>query len=163
ATSEFYEPSREAMKRACRAQGIGAPDYVLARDDADVERAAAMLNFPLFVKHYSSYSSVDLSRHSRVVTPAGLRRQARKIMRRHGAALIEEFIEGTEVTVLVAENPDDPARPKAYVPIQYRFPDGETFKHAAMKWVEYDKMAAFPVEDPAVDARVRDASVRLFV
>ena len=73
ATSEFYEPSRDAMKRACRAEGIAAPEYVLARDEADVERAASRLRYPLFVKHYSSYSSVDLSRHSRVVSPAGAR------------------------------------------------------------------------------------------
>ena len=163
ATSEFYEPSREAMKRACRAEGIATPAYVLARCEADVERAAAMLRFPLFVKHYSSYSSVDLSRRSRVCSPAGLRQQARKIMRRHGAALIEEFIEGTECTVLVAENPDDPARPRTYTPIQYRFPEGETFKHSDMKWVEYGKMSAFPVDDPMLDARLRDVSARFFV
>jgi D-alanine-D-alanine ligase len=92
-----------------------------------------------------------------------LRRQAEKIMRRHGAALIEEFIEGTEVTVLVAENPDDPGRPKTYTPMQYRFPDGETFKHSRMKWVEYATMAAFPVRDTALDARVRDVCARFFV
>ena len=163
ATSEFYEPSREAMKLACRAEGIDTPDYVLARCEADLERAAAILRFPLFVKHYSSYSSVDLSRRSRVCSPAGLRRQARKMMRRHGAALIEEFIEGTEVTVLVAENPDDPERPKTYTPIQYRFPEGETFKHSDMKWVDYNKMSALPVDDPILDARLRDASARFFV
>jgi D-alanine-D-alanine ligase len=163
ATSGCYEPSREAMKRACRAEGIATPAYVLARDDADVERAARELRFPLFVKHYSSYSSVDLSRRSRVASPAGLRQQARKMMRRHGAALIEEFVDGAECTVLVAENPDDPARPKTYVPLQYRFPDGETFKHARMKWVDYDRMMSFPVADPALDARLRDASARFFV
>jgi D-alanine-D-alanine ligase-like ATP-grasp enzyme len=163
ATSEFYEPSREAMKLACRAEGIDTPDYVLACCEADVERAAETLRFPLFVKHYSSYSSVDLSRHSRVVTPAGLRRQARKIMRRHGTALIEEFIEGTECTVLVAENPDDPARPKTYTPIQYRFPEGETFKHSDLKWVDYGTMSAFPVDDPVLGARLREASARFFV
>ena len=163
ATSEFYEPSREAMKLACGAEGIDTPDYVLANCEADVERAAAVLRFPLFVKHYSSYSSVNLSRRSRVLTPAGLRQQARKIMRRHGAALIEEFIEGTEFTVLVAENPDDPLRPKTYTPIQYRFPQGETFKHSDMKWVDYDKMSAFPVDDPILEARLRDASARFFV
>jgi D-alanine-D-alanine ligase-like ATP-grasp enzyme len=163
ATSECYEPSREAMKQACRAEGIATPDYVLARSAQDVDRAADTLRFPLFVKHYSSYSSVDLSRRSRVSTPAGLRQQARKIMRRHGAALIEEFIEGTEATVLVAENPDDPARPKAYVPLQYRFPEGETFKHSRMKWVDFGQMAAFPVEDPVLDARLRDVSARFFV
>ena len=163
ATSEFYEPSREAMKLACRAESIPTPDYVLARCEADVERAGEKLRFPLFVKHYSSYSSVDLSRRSRVCSPAGLRQQAHKIMRRHGAALIEEFIGGTECTVLVAENPDDPARPKTYTPIQYRFPEGETFKHSDLKWVHYKKMLAFPVADPMLDARLRDVSARFFV
>jgi len=163
ATSEFYEPSREAMKSACRAEAIDTPGYVLARRDEDVERAAATLRFPLFVKHYSSYSSVDLSRRSRVTSPAGLRQQARKIMRRHGAALIEEFIEGTECTVLVAENPDDPAHPKTYTPVQYRFPDGETFKHAALKWIDYGKMSAFPVGNPALAALLREISARFFV
>jgi D-alanine-D-alanine ligase-like ATP-grasp enzyme len=162
ATSEFYEPSREAMKRACGSEGIATPDYVLARSEADLERAGQDLRFPMFVKHYSSYSSVDLSRHSRVVSPAGLRRQGRKIMRRHGAALIEEFIEGTECTVLVAENPDDPARPVTFTPLQYRFPEGETFKHAELKWVDYDRMAAFPVTDPVLDARLRDDCARFF-
>jgi D-alanine-D-alanine ligase len=163
ATSNFYEPSREAMKRACRSEGIDTPEYVLAHCEADVERAAEQLRFPLFVKHYSSYSSVDLSRRSRVCSPAGLRQQSRKIMRRHGAALIEEFIEGTECTVLVTENPDDPVRPRTYTPIQYRFPEGETFKHSDMKWVDYDKMSAFPVDDPVLDARLRDVSARFFV
>jgi len=163
ATSEFYEPSREAMKLACRSEAIDTPDYVLARCEADVERAAAGLRFPLFVKHYSSYSSVDLSRRSRVCSPPGLRQQAHKIMRRHGAALIEEFIEGTECTVLVAENPDHPGRPKTYTPIQYRFPEGETFKHSHLKWVDYRKMSGFPIADPMLDARLRDVSACFFV
>jgi len=163
ATSNFYEPSRDAMKEACRAEGVDTPNYVVAHDEAAVERAAALLRFPLFVKHYSSYSSIDLSRRSRVVSPAGLRQQARKIMRRHGAALIEEFIEGKEITVLVAENPDDPARPRTYTPMEYRFPAGDTFKHSRMKWIEYASMSAFPVRDPALDARVRDVSARFFV
>src|SRR5664279_709497 len=125
ATSEYYEPSREAMKAACRAEGIATPNYVFAHDEDDVERAAKTLRFPLFVKHNSSYSSVDLSRRSRVLSPAGLRQQARKMMRRHGAALIEEYIAGTECTVLVVEDPDAPARARSYAPMQYRFPDGE--------------------------------------
>ena len=101
ATSEFYEPTREQMKRACVANGISTPAFLFARDELDVERAAATLRFPLFVKHYSSYASVDISRRSRAVTPAGLRQQARKIISRHGMALIEEYIDGTECTVLV--------------------------------------------------------------
>ncbi len=163
ATSEFYEPTREQMKQACRDEGLATPAYALARDDGDIERAAETLRFPLFVKHYSSYASVSLSRASRVQSPAGLRRQARKIIRRHGAALIEEYIDGIECTVLVSENPDDPLRPKTYLPMQYRFPEGESFKHAKMKWVDYDKLSSVPVEDAALGERLRDVSARFFV
>lgn len=163
ATSEFFEPTREAMKVACRAEGIATPNYVFARNAADVARAARELRFPLIVKHHSSYSSIDLSRRSRVTSVAGLEQQARKIMRRHGAALIEEFIEGDECTVLVAEDPDRPSRLRTYVPLVYRFPPRETFKHARVKWVDYGGMSAVPVEDAALDARLRDIASRFFV
>jgi len=163
ATSEFYEPSRESMKRACAAEGIATPAHVMARSDEDVEYAANTLRFPLFVKHHSSYASVAISRRSRVKTPAGLRLQARKIISRYKTALIEEYIPGIECTVLVAENPDDPLRPRTYTPMQYRFPNGESFKHANMKWVDYEALSSFPVENPDLDARLRDVSARFFV
>jgi len=163
ASSECYEPSREQMKEVCHQLGIATPAYLLARNDEDVERAAETLRFPLFVKHYSSYSSVDISRRSRVVTPAGLRIQARKIMSRHGAALIEEYIDGIECTVLVAENPDDPEHPTTYTPAQYRFPEGESFKHSDLKWVDYDGLSSFAVPDPVLAQRLRDESARFFV
>ncbi len=163
ASSECYEPSREQMKEVCHQLGIATPAYLLARNDEDVERAAETLRFPLFVKHYSSYASVDISRRSRVVTPAGLRIQARKIMSRHGAALIEEYIDGIECTVLVAENPDDPEHPTTYTPAQYRFPEGESFKHSDLKWVDYDGLSSFAVPDPVLAQRLRDESARFFV
>ncbi len=163
ATSNYYEPTREEMKEACRREGIATPAAVLARDEADVERAAETLRFPLFVKHHNSYASVDLSRNSRVQSRAGLLQQAHKIISRYGAALVEEYIDGIECTVLVAENPDDPDRPVSYVPMQYRFPEGEEFKHADLKWVDYDALSSFPVEDPVLAARLREEAGRFFV
>ena len=163
ACSECYEPTRVQMKEACRELGIATPAYVVAETEADVERAAETLKFPLFVKHYSSYASVDLSRRSRVLTPEGLRIQAKKIMSRHGAALIEEYIAGTECTVLIAENPDDPEKPITYTPAQYRFPKGEHFKHSDLKWVDYEGLSSFPVEDQALAERLRDECGRFFV
>jgi D-alanine-D-alanine ligase len=163
ATSGFYEPSRGQMKEACRAAGIATPAYVLGRIPEDVERAAATLRFPLFVKHWSSYASIGLSRTSRVHTPEELYREARKVMSRFGAALIEEYIEGLECTVLVAENPSDPTRPTTYTPLQYRFPDGESFKHEALKWNDWRDLKSFPVEDPVLAARLRDEAAKFFV
>ena len=163
ATSQYYEPTREEMKEACRKEGIAVPAAVLARNENDVERAAQTLRFPLFVKHHNSYASVDLSRNSRVQSRAGLLQQAQKMISRYGAALIEEYIEGIECTVLVAENPEDPGRPVSYLPMQYRFPEGEEFKHEDLKWVDYDALSSFPVEDPLLADRLRDEAGRFFV
>ena len=163
ACSACYEPTRVEMKEACAKIGIATPNYVVAKTTEDVERAAETLNFPLFVKHHSSYASVDLSRRSRVQSPEGLRIQAKKIMARHGAALIEEYIDGIECTVLVAENPDDPNRPKTYTPAQYQFPKGESFKHSDLKWVDYEGLSSFPVQDQELADRLRDECARFFV
>ncbi len=162
ATSSFYEPTRLEMKAACQSVGVATPACILARTPEDVEQAATTLRFPLFVKHYNSYASVDLSRNSRVRTPEGLRRQSRKIMSRHGAALIEEYIEGVECSVLVAENPADPEHPTTYTPIQYSFPPGESFKHAKLKWEDYGGLECHPVQDPTLAARLCRDSAEFF-
>ncbi len=163
ATSEFYEPSREAMKRVCRAWGIDTPAYVMASAEADVEHAAAALRFPLIVKHPSSYSSIGLTAASRVETPSALRAQARRMTETYGAALIEEFVDGREFTVLVAENPDDPPSPTTYVPVEFVLPEGETFKHFDVKWVNYEQMGAAPMTDAPLEARLRELSAEVFV
>jgi D-alanine-D-alanine ligase-like ATP-grasp enzyme len=162
ADARFYDPSREAMKRVCSAWGIDSPAYVMASHAADVERAADTLLFPLIVKHPASYSSIGLTPDSRVTTAAGLRERAAEMMHTYGAALIEEFIEGDEATVLVAENAADPAAPITYAPILYRFPDGESFKHYQLKWFDYHGLQAAPVRDGGLEARLRDASARMF-
>ncbi len=163
ATSEYFEPSRDAMKRVCSAWGIGYPAFVMARNDEDIDRAARLLRFPLIVKHPSSYSSIDLTKNSRVETVFSLRYRARKMMAKYGAALIEEFIEGREFTVLVAENPEDLANPVTYVPVEFSFPPGERFKHSDMKWKDYHAMKEIPVEDPELGERLRKVSADFFI
>ena len=162
ANSEFYEPTREAMKRVCAAWGIDTPGYAFASDDCDTERATDELRFPLIVKHPSSYSSIGLTRASRVTNAADFRDRTREMIARFGGALIEEFIDGGECTVLVAENPLDPRAPTSYTPIEFRFPPGESFKHFDMKWIDYAGMRGSPVEDSALADRVREMSAQLF-
>jgi len=163
ANSGFYEPTRAEMKEACARAGIAFPNYVLVEKKGDIRKALRELKFPMFVKHYNSYASVDISRHSRVQTEAGLRRQVAKMLSRHGAALVEEYIEGTECTVLVAENPSNPSKPKTYTPVEYGFPEGESFKHEKLKWEDFDGLEAFPVRDSALAKRLRRESAELFL
>lgn len=164
ATSAFYEPSREAMKRVCAAWGIPTPAYVLARNEHDLARAADTLTFPLFVKHPSSYSSIDLTPQSRVESFDGLRTQALGMMRKYGSALVEEFVRGPEYTVLVAENPDDETDPVTFRPIQFLFQDEDDgFKHFNQKWVDYKGMKDALVTDPELDRRLRRSTADFFL
>jgi D-alanine-D-alanine ligase len=162
AHSGCYEPSREAMKRVCDALGIRAPAGIEIRSDEDVAWAAARLRYPLIVKHPSSYASAGLVPASRVETEADLWTQVARMRGLYQGALVEEFIDGDEYTVLVAENPDDPESPIAYQPLVYRFPEGESFKHEDLKWVHYDGLQAGPAPDAELDARLRDESARFF-
>jgi hypothetical protein len=161
--STFYDPSRESMKRVCHLYDLHTPESVEAYCEADISRAIEILRFPLIVKSYNSYGSVGIERNSRVGTPEALYEQARRIMGEFGGALIEEFIEGREFTVLVAENPEDPSQPKAYRPIEWIFPPGESFKHYDMKWVLYKDMPAVPLDDPILSERLMEAGRKLFL
>jgi D-alanine-D-alanine ligase len=163
ADSAFYDPSREDMKRVCRYYGINTPMNVEAYRQDDIDRAAATLSFPLIVKIPNSFGSMGIERASRVETPGELYEQARRVMHDFGGALIEEFIEGREFTVLIAENPDDPYHPKVYRPIEFVFPAGETFKHFDMKWKDYELMRAVPCDDPELEERLMEAGRKLFI
>jgi len=163
ADSTFYEPTREMMKRVCAAWGIDTPGYLIARDAEDVDRALEMLRFPMIVKHPQSYASVGLTRDSRVTEATALRSYCADKIRSWGSVLIEEFIDGLEATALVAEDAAHPFSAHAYRPIQYRFPEGETFKHYDLKWVHFHGLSTAPVEDPVLDELLRRASVDFFL
>jgi len=163
ATSSFFEPSRETMKKVCHFWGIKAPAYVVAVDAASIELAAKTLTFPLITKHPNSYSSIGLTRDSRVETPAALKEQAEKMIAAYGATLVEEFIEGREFSVLVVENADDANEPHAYRPVEFLFPPGERFKHFDLKWKDYKAMTCIQCEDDEIAARLEDMSRKLFI
>ena len=163
ATSNFYEPSRETMKKVCHFWGIKAPAYVVAVDAEGIKLAAKTLRFPLITKHPSSYSSIGLTRASRVVTPDELQEQAEKMIAAYGSTLIEEFVDGREFSVLVVENADDPLRPFTYRPVEFLFPRGESFKHFDLKWKDYEAMTCIQCEDDELAERLEDASRKLFI
>lgn len=162
ATSSFYEPTREAMKRACRYQDIDVPAYRFATTRSHLEQAAQALQFPLIAKHPSSYGSIGMTKASRVADREALLTEGQRMIDRFGEVLVEEFIDGREFTVLVSEDADGGA-PHTYTPVECRFPAGESFKHFDLKWVDFQDIAWFPVDDPALAERLRDATARMFV
>ncbi len=162
AGAAFYDPPREAMKMACHSVGVLFPAYVVAHDESDAERALAELRFPMIVKHPNSYSSIGLTRDSRVTEADGLRREVARMIESYGAALIEEFIEGREFTVLVTEPRDESEDAWALQPVEFCFPAGESFKHFDLKWKEFDSMETRLVDDKELASRLRETAALTF-
>ncbi len=163
ANSAFYATSREKLKMACHYWGIQTPASVFAYDEPGIALAAQKLRYPMLVKHYNGYGSIGLTRDSRVTNEAALYAQTHGMIDAYGGALIEEFIDGREFTVLVAENPDDPTEPIVYLPVEFRFPVDETFKHFGMKWETYVDLNCVPVTDVTLIADLEKMAKKTFL
>jgi len=163
ASSDFYEPSKAVMKMVANYEAVKTPLYVFAHNALDVEDALATLKFKMIVKHFNGYGSIGMTKDSACSTADQLRSEASRFITTYGGALIEEFIEGREATVLVAENPDDVANPITFTPVECRFPPGETFKHFDLKWTGYEGIQWVPIDDPELAKKLKDMAARVFV
>ncbi|MGE5250318.1 MAG: hypothetical protein ACM3QS_08910, partial [Bacteroidota bacterium] len=161
--SRCYDPSREEMQAVADANGIGfARGHHISQADG-VEEAVRDLRYPLMVKHPRSYSSIGMTKASRVDTPGQLREQAAKICSEFGSARVEEFIMGREFNVFIVDNPDDLSDPFAYPPTELIFPPGEEFWHSDVKW-DYSLPFEFrEVKDPELSRRLQEIGRRMYL
>ncbi|MCB9796181.1 MAG: D-alanine--D-alanine ligase [Alphaproteobacteria bacterium] len=162
AGSAFYSVTRERMKQVCATLGVPTPAHGFARDLDEVEEIGARLRSPLFVKHHDSYASVGLRRSSRVEGPEALRAEARRLLARFGRVLIEEFIEGEELSAMVVERPWAEAPLAVLRPLRIEMPPGESFVHYALKDVGRRSLRWRPVEDAALQDRIAPLARALF-
>jgi D-alanine-D-alanine ligase len=163
AFGHFYDPPRAEMKDAAMKAGIPFPGSVFASTQEEVEFASRTLQYPLIVKPPHGWASMGIRKESRVTNSADLHAQAAITFDEFDGVLIEEFIDGHELTALAVENLDNPKRPYTFQPIEYLFPPGESFKHVDMKWTNAGLMKPVAVTDPKVDKKLRDYVSRMFV
>ncbi len=162
ADSAFFDPTRQQMKSAARKAGVPAPSAVFIDSIEDVDKAVRRLKFPMLTKPPHGYASIGITRASRVTNAEELKAQVEISLKEFGRVLVEEFIEGREFTCLIAENPEDPEHPITFKPVEFIFPQGESFKHYDMKWVDYEKMSVAAVSDPHIEKVLRDQTERVF-
>jgi D-alanine-D-alanine ligase len=162
ANSKFYEPTRIEMKRACRESLINYPKGLIIENNFNVGTLLDTLNFPLIVKHSNSYNSIGMTKDSVVNNTDELSIQAHKMIEEYGSAMIEEYIDGEEYTVLVVENPNNIIEPIVFKPMQIVFPEGETFKHFDLKWKSHTSMKYNPVIDKNIAEKIKIMSSEMF-
>ena len=139
--AKFYSLTKQHMKFICTSSDINTPRYCFVHSESDIDLAINHIGkYPMFVKHYNGYSSIGLTLKNKVSNEAELREQVIIMIDEYGGALVEEFIEGEEYTVLVFENPEDGDEPIVLNPIQFTFNDEDTFKHFELKNIMYKNM-----------------------
>lgn len=155
----FHDPPRPLMKLAAQQCGVAVPPHAVVGPRTPLDPLVA-LGFPLIVKPPQGYGSTGLDRDARVADAAALAHRVGAMCAIQGEALVERFVEGREITVLVVEGEDGPI---VYPPIEFRFPAGESFKHEALKWDDHSSMAVVPVADPGLRTELERIGREVFV
>lgn len=160
-TSLLYDPPKELMKYAAYTAGVDTPAYVLLQNEDDVETECSRLRYPLFVKPHKAGDSLGIDEKNLVNNPAELKNKTAAISDEYGPLLVEEYINGREFTVMVAANADGKSV-TTFRPVEYIFPEGNSFKTYALKTSELHPNANIPVTNAALNDQLREAATKIF-
>jgi hypothetical protein len=160
--SHLYDPPKELMKYVAHISGIDVPNYRLVKELEDLNDLSLHLKFPLFVKPAKAGDSLGVDRFSRVMDEKSLLIKVKEILDEYGDALVEEYIEGREFTVLVAADPKDDKKCTAFKPVEYIFPEGFAFKTYKLKTSELHPESNIPCKEETIDRKLRKAACAIF-
>lgn len=160
----LYDPPKPVMKYVAYSVGVATPRHVVVTPGTDVAAAVtrAALQFPLFVKPAKAGDSLGVDEGACVVDIAALVAQVARVQAEYPAVLVEEYIAGREFTVLVVGDSAGGGKGVALEPIEYRFPEGRSFKSYALKTSELHADANVRVDEPEVRDALKRAAEAVF-
>ena len=117
---DYYDHSRQAMIQNAIFANIKTPKscFIYSLDTLTKKIEEKQLSYPMFVKSELSHDSIGINEHSKVNTPEELYKQVAFILDNYGGVLVEEFIDGIELSCLVY---GDIHYCNALNPVQYNF------------------------------------------
>jgi len=158
----LYDPEKVVMKYVAFTRGIKTPAFALIKDEDNLERQIEKLRFPLFVKPAKAGDSLGIDEHSLVHNIQDLKIQVNQLLPQYPELLAEEYIDGREFTVLVAANPSVPGKAISFLPVEYVFPKGFTYKTYQLKTSELHPDANLPVKDAVLSEKLRKSAEQIF-
>lgn len=157
----LYDPPKPLMKYVAYCAGVKTPASVELSSVEELSEVLEKLNFPMFIKPAKAGDSLGVDEHSLVNTADELESKVRSILTEYEEILVEEYIAGSEFTVLVAADKNQ-GKCKVYQPIEYIFPQGREFKTYALKTSELHPDCNVPCHDVMVDRLLRSATEQIF-
>ena len=161
-SAELYHPPKVLMKYVAHIMGVKTAAHDVVESLDDLPRTMQRLSFPMFVKPAHAGDSLGIDVHSLVSTPTELRAKVESLLPDYPAVLVEEYIDGRELTVLVIGNPDEHEKVRAFRPVEFVFDHGPRFKTYAHKTSELHPEANVPVMDPDLVARLQRAATAVY-
>ncbi|HMO62351.1 MAG TPA: SET domain-containing protein-lysine N-methyltransferase [Ferruginibacter sp.] len=162
-TSNLYDPAKELMKYVAYTAGISTPAFALVEDASDTLQECRHLRYPLFVKPHKAGDSLGIDEKSLVHNDNELLEKVNGIIEEYGPLLVEEYISGREFTIMVAATGYQCNPVKTFRPVEYIFPDGNSFKTYALKTSELHPNANIPVTDAGIEDMLRTAATAIFM
>jgi len=150
------------MKYVSYCEGVLTPAYRIVTDLSEIENVSLSLRFPLFIKPAHAGDSLGVGRDSLVRDKEALEKKCKSLLTEFDQVLVEEYIEGREFTVLVAAGVT-PGTCITYKPVEYIFPEGDSFKTYALKTSALHPTANIPCNDPSLERALREASEKIFI
>lgn len=160
-TTLLYDPPKELMKYVAYTEGIKTPAYALIQQEETIEEDCKHLKFPLFVKPAKAGDSLGIDDKSLVHNVEELQQKVKTIIDAYAPILVEEYIDGREFTVMLAANADGKTV-TVFKPVEYIFPDGNTFKTYSLKTSELHPNANIPCNDGALEDELKKAAIQIF-
>jgi D-alanine-D-alanine ligase len=123
------------MKERFRASGVPTPAFQVFRAAEDPIDPAIAGRLPLIVKPCDSGGSAGVHIRSVVTSEAELRERVAEVVGSYGEALVEEYVDGREITVaLLGGGRDLVALPAVEVRFGAAFPEGRGIRTFETKW-----------------------------
>jgi D-alanine-D-alanine ligase len=128
----------------------------------EIDTLPGNLQFPLFVKPAKAGDSLGVDDASKANNLEDLQKKVKLIVDEFGSALVEEYIDGREFTVLVCSNADGRTC-TSFKPVEYIFPEGFAFKTYALKTSELHPNANIGVDDVELANQLKSIAEQVFL
>ncbi|MBK7231021.1 MAG: SET domain-containing protein-lysine N-methyltransferase [Saprospiraceae bacterium] len=161
-TIELYDPPKDLMKYIAYCEGISTPEYAIIESDIDLKKLTQALNYPLFIKPLKSGDSLGIDQSSKLENYKQLSDKVQELLPFYPKLLVEEYIGGREFTVLVVATPTKPEKCISLLPVEYKFPEGFSYKTYSLKTSELHPDANLACNDPYLEVKLKKAASKIF-
>lgn len=161
-SANLYDPTKAIMKYLAFCESVKTPAHTVIEQHDEIDLLPGNLQFPLFVKPAKAGDSLGVDEHSKANNIEELKKKVHAILEEFGSALVEEYIDGREFTVLVCGN-EDGRTCTSFKPVEYIFPEGFAFKTYALKTSELHPNANIGVEDEPLAKQLKSIAEQVFL